>query len=72
MAGLGIVLLLAAPTLSMRLGFTDAGNDPAGTQTRQAYDLLSEGFGPGFNGPLRPGGPAAARRRQRDDAVDAA
>ena len=29
-----------------------AGNDPAGTQTRQAYDLLSKGFGPGFNGPF--------------------
>ncbi len=36
--------------LSLRLGFVDAGNNPAGTQTRQAYDLLAEGFGPGFNG----------------------
>jgi RND superfamily putative drug exporter len=50
--GLAIVLFLAFPVLSMRLGFTDAGNDPAGTQTRQAYDTLSEGFGPGFNGPF--------------------
>jgi RND superfamily putative drug exporter len=49
-AGLGIVLVLAAPVLSLRLGFVDAGNDPAGTQTRQAYDLLAKGFGPGFNG----------------------
>ena len=51
-AGLAIVLALAFPVLSMRLGFDDAGNDPAGTQTREAYDLLSEGFGPGFNGPF--------------------
>ncbi|RBM17860.1 MMPL family transporter [Streptomyces sp. PT12] len=43
---------LAAPALSLRLGFADAGNDPAGSTSREAYDLLSEGFGPGFNGPL--------------------
>jgi putative drug exporter of the RND superfamily len=43
---------LAAPAFGMRLGFADAGNDPAGTTSREAYDLLSEGFGPGFNGPL--------------------
>ncbi|MDT0305563.1 MMPL family transporter [Streptomyces sp. DSM 44917] len=43
---------LAAPALGMRLGFADAGNDPAGSTSREAYDLLSEGFGPGFNGPL--------------------
>ncbi len=49
-AGLGIVLALAAPVLSLRLGFADAGNDAPSTQTRQAYDLLATGFGPGFNG----------------------
>ncbi|MGP4110002.1 MMPL family transporter [Streptomyces sp. 4N509B] len=43
---------LAAPALGMRLGFNDAGNDPAGSTSREAYDLLSRGFGPGFNGPL--------------------
>lgn len=43
---------LAAPVLGMRLGFNDAGNDPQGATSREAYDLLSEGFGPGFNGPL--------------------
>ncbi|MFF9626954.1 MMPL family transporter [Streptomyces griseosporeus] len=43
---------LAFPALSLRLGFTDAGNDKAGSTSRKAYDLLSEGFGPGFNGPL--------------------
>jgi RND superfamily putative drug exporter len=36
----------------MRLAFTDAGNDPTNLTTRQAYDLLAQGFGPGFNGPL--------------------
>jgi len=50
--GLAIVLALALPVLSLRLGFVDAGNDPSGSQSRQAYDLLAEGFGPGFNGPL--------------------
>ena len=36
----------------MRLAVADAGNDPAGSTTRQAYDLLAEGFGAGVNGPL--------------------
>ena len=47
-----VLLALAAPALGMRLGFPDAGNDPPDTMTRQAYDLISEGFGPGTNGPL--------------------
>src|SRR3954452_9246181 len=47
-----ILLALAAPALRMRLGFPDAGNDQPDTMTRQAYDLISEGFGPGANGPL--------------------
>ncbi|HEX6602304.1 MAG TPA: MMPL family transporter [Solirubrobacterales bacterium] len=47
-----ILLALAAPALGMRLGFPDAGNDPPDTMTRQSYDLISEGFGPGANGPL--------------------
>jgi RND superfamily putative drug exporter len=47
-----ILLALAAPALGMRLGFPDAGNDPPDTMTRQAYDLQTEGFGPGTNGPL--------------------
>src|SRR3954449_2903245 len=47
-----ILLALAAPALGMRLGFPDAGNDPPSTMTRQAYDLNTEGFGPGTNGPL--------------------
>ncbi|MFG3494700.1 MMPL family transporter [Streptomyces sp. NPDC047928] len=47
-----VMLLLALPTLSLRLGTSDQGNDPATTTTRQAYDLLADGFGPGVNGPL--------------------
>jgi RND superfamily putative drug exporter len=51
---LGTVALVAVavPVFSLRLGFGDAGNRPAGDTTRRAYDLLTEGFGPGFNGPL--------------------
>ena len=47
-----ILLVLAIPVFSMRLAFTDASNDPASATTKQAYDLLAEGFGVGFNGPL--------------------
>jgi RND superfamily putative drug exporter len=49
----GLLLILCIPTLSLRLGTNDAGTDPAGTTTREAYDLLAEGFGPGFNGPFQ-------------------
>ena len=48
-----VMIVLAIPFLSMRLGSSDAGSDPAGTTTRQAYDLLAKGFGPGYNGPLQ-------------------
>jgi RND superfamily putative drug exporter len=51
-AATAILLALAAPALGMRLGFPDAGNDPPDTMTRQAYDLNTEGFGAGTNGPL--------------------
>src|SRR5215203_727932 len=51
-AATAVLLALAAPALGMRLGFPDAGNDPPSTMTRQAYDLNTEGFGPGTNGPL--------------------
>jgi RND superfamily putative drug exporter len=50
--GLLLTALLAAPALDMRLGFADAGTDPVDTTSRQAYDLLARGFGPGANGPL--------------------
>jgi RND superfamily putative drug exporter len=51
-ASLVVLLVLAAPFLSMRLGVSDAGNNPESFGTRRAYDLLAEGFGPGFNGPF--------------------
>ncbi|QKW11095.1 MMPL family transporter [Streptomyces sp. NA04227] len=48
-----VMAVLAVPVLSLRLGATDQGNHGEDTTTRQAYDLLAEGFGPGFNGPLQ-------------------
>jgi putative drug exporter of the RND superfamily len=50
--GVLVLLLLAMPLASLRLGQPDDGNDSPGTTTRTAYDRLAEGFGPGFNGPL--------------------
>jgi RND superfamily putative drug exporter len=47
-----VLLLLAAPSLNLQLGQPDDGNRPAGDTMRVAYDRLSDGFGPGFNGPL--------------------
>ncbi|KOX51232.1 membrane protein [Streptomyces sp. NRRL F-7442] len=47
-----VITVIALPTLGLRLGTSDQGNDPKGTTTRQAYDLLADGFGPGVNGPL--------------------
>ena len=43
---------LCVPALTMQLGFADAGNDHPSTTSRQAYDLITDGFGPGANGPL--------------------
>jgi putative drug exporter of the RND superfamily len=51
-AGLLVLVVLAIPVLDMRLGFADAGSGDTSRSSRRAYDLLSEGFGPGFNGPL--------------------
>jgi RND superfamily putative drug exporter len=51
-AAIAVMVVLAIPVLSLRLGSSDQGNDSSSSTTRQAYDLLAEGFGPGFNGPL--------------------
>jgi len=51
-AAAAVMVVLAIPVLSLRLGSSDQGNDPSSTTTRQAYDLLARGFGPGFSGPL--------------------
>ncbi|GAA3390561.1 MMPL family transporter [Streptomyces roseoviridis] len=47
-----VMAVLALPTFSLHLGTSDQGNGPASATTRQAYDLVAEGFGPGVNGPL--------------------
>jgi RND superfamily putative drug exporter len=52
-AGLAIMLTLCSPALALRLGNSDAGNNGSGQTSRQAFDLLAKGFGPGFNGPLQ-------------------
>jgi RND superfamily putative drug exporter len=50
--GLAVLLALAAPMLGMRLGIPDAQNDPPAFTTHQAYDLIADGFGPGFSAPM--------------------
>ena len=52
LVGVLVLVLLALPTLSLRLGFSDESNYAEETSTKQAYNLLVDGFGPGFNGPL--------------------
>jgi RND superfamily putative drug exporter len=50
--GLLVVLALAATSALVRLGASDQGTQPKNQTSRRAYDLLAEGFGPGFNGPI--------------------
>ncbi len=55
LATLGVVAILgtlAIPALSLDLNLPDGGSEPAGSTQREAYDLVSEGFGAGYNGPL--------------------
>ena len=49
---LALIAVVAAPYFSLHLGSSDQGSNPPSSTTRQAYDLLAKGFGPGFNGPL--------------------
>ena len=51
-AGAAVLVVLAVPATRLELGWPDAGNQPTDATARRAYDLLAEGFGPGFNGPL--------------------
>ena len=75
--GVLVLVLLAVPFASLRLGQPDDGNDRAGSTTRIAYDRLAEGFGPGFNGPLvlaattPPGGSGQATLSRVERAVAA-
>jgi RND superfamily putative drug exporter len=52
LAGAAIIVVLALPFFSMRLGQGDQGNDPSGTTTRVGYDLIAKGFGVGYNSNL--------------------
>jgi putative drug exporter of the RND superfamily len=51
-AGISVMIVVSIPVLHLRLGFADDSNDPASSTTYKAYEMLAEGFGPGFNGPL--------------------
>ena len=59
--GVAVLVVLSAPMFSMRLGQTDAGNSARGSSLRTAYDLVADGFGPGFNGTVAGGGRPARR-----------
>jgi RND superfamily putative drug exporter len=50
--GVSVLVVLAVPLFSIRLGFGDTGNLPESQTARRGYDLLAEGFGPGISGPL--------------------
>jgi len=71
--GLVILLVMASPVFSMQLGSADASSRPTRDTTRRAYDLLADGFGKGFNGPLLlaievpPGTPDAVLTKIHDD-----
>jgi RND superfamily putative drug exporter len=75
-AGVAALLVLAVPFSDLRLGQPDDGNDTRDAQTRIAYDQLSEGFGPGFNGTLLlagslpPGGDSGPTLERLGNAVE--
>ena len=50
---LALIAVIALPFFALRLGLADSGEDPSASTTRHAYDLLAQGFGPGFNSPLQ-------------------
>ena len=53
LTAIAVLVALIIPVGSLRLGHADDGNSPTSSTSRQAYDLLADGFGPGFNGPLQ-------------------
>jgi RND superfamily putative drug exporter len=53
LASFVLLAVLAIPFFSMRLGSSDQGNDPASSTTRKGYDLIAQGFGPGYNSSLQ-------------------
>ena len=75
-AAAAVIVVLSIPFFSIRLGHADQGNDPAGSTTRKGYDLISQGFGVGFNSVLVAGGqrarPAGDGRQGRGGGEDRA
>ena len=61
LAALAVLIVLAIPFFSMRLGFPDAGSSPTSDTTRRAYDLVAEGFGAGLQRPARSSRPSSRR-----------
>jgi len=51
-AAVAVMVVVSIPVLHLRLGASDFSNDPTSSHTYKAYEMLAEGFGPGFNGPL--------------------
>ncbi len=52
LVSLAVMIAALSPVFALRLDTSDAGNDASNLTSRQAFDLLAQGFGPGFNGPL--------------------
>jgi RND superfamily putative drug exporter len=52
-AALALLAVLAVPFFSIQLGSSDQGNDPQASTTRKGYDLIAQGFGPGYNSGLQ-------------------
>lgn len=52
LGSLAVMVALLVPAFALRLDTSDAGNDPANASSRHAFDMLAQGFGAGFNGPL--------------------
>jgi putative drug exporter of the RND superfamily len=51
-AAVAVMVVVSLPVLHLRLGFADESNDPTSSHTYKGYEMLAEGFGPGFSGPL--------------------
>ena len=64
------LVVLALPVFGLRLGFSDEGNFAEDTTTRQAYDLLADGFGPGLQRPADDGHRACPRAPTRASRCD--